>query len=119
MKPSAKLSEILKNWENQSREYLFSWDVHNMPKKIIILSLFSLLLLSSCADKIDLTTVTTIEPVGFLYGIWHGMILLPAFIFSLFDHHIAIYAVYNNGHWYDFGFALGAGGTISLGHRSK
>ena len=32
-----------------------------------------------------------------------------AWIVSLFDSDVAIYAIYNNGGWYDFGFCSGAG----------
>ena len=37
------------------------------------------------------------------------MIILFSWIVSLFSDEIAIYAVYNNGAWYDFGFVLGIG----------
>jgi hypothetical protein len=44
---------------------------------------------------------------GFLLGLWHGLIFPLAWIVSLFAHNIAIYAVPNNGGWYDFGYFLG------------
>ena len=44
---------------------------------------------------------------GFLAGLWHGLIFPLAWIVSLFAPDIAIYAVPNNGGWYDFGFFLG------------
>ena len=40
-------------------------------------------------------------------GLWHGLIFPLAWIVSLFVHNIAIYAVPNNGGWYDFGYFLG------------
>ena len=64
--------------------------------------------LASCADRVSPGVCSAIDPVGFWYGLWHGMILPVAFLFSLFDPHTAIYAAYNNGGWYDFGFVLGA-----------
>jgi len=44
---------------------------------------------------------------GFLMGLWHGLIFPLAWIVSLFAPNIAIYAVPNNGGWYDFGYFLG------------
>jgi hypothetical protein len=44
---------------------------------------------------------------GFLLGLWHGFIFPVAWIVSLFADKVAIYAVPNNGGWYDFGYFLG------------
>jgi hypothetical protein len=44
---------------------------------------------------------------GFWLGLWHGLIFPLAWLISLFAPNIAIYAVPNNGGWYDFGFFLG------------
>ena len=44
---------------------------------------------------------------GFWFGLWHGLIFPLAWIVSLFAPNIAIYAVPNNGGWYDFGYFLG------------
>ena len=46
---------------------------------------------------------------GFFWGLLHGYVIVFSFIGSLFSDSIHIYAVPNNGGWYDFGFALGAG----------
>jgi hypothetical protein len=57
---------------------------------------------------------------GFLAGLWHGLIFPLAWIVSLFAPNIAIYAVPNNGGWYDFGFFLGIvvfGVGAKRGHR--
>jgi hypothetical protein len=35
------------------------------------------------------------------------MIAPFSFLVSLFDDNVAVYAVYNNGGWYNFGFVLG------------
>ncbi len=67
----------------------------------------TLFLLSGCADSVDPASVQNLEPVGFWYGLWHGLILAVAFIVSLFDDTVAVYAVYNSGGWYDFGFLIG------------
>ncbi|RLI63009.1 MAG: hypothetical protein DRO67_06410 [Candidatus Asgardarchaeum californiense] len=72
--------------------------------------LFSLVvLLTGCADTVTCTQAIQMEPVGFWYGLWHGMITPIAWIVSLFDDDTAIYAIYNNGGWYDFGFIWGIG----------
>ena len=44
---------------------------------------------------------------GFLLGLWHGFIFPVAWILSLFIDTISVYAVPNNGGWYDFGYFLG------------
>ena len=44
---------------------------------------------------------------GFLEGVWHGFIFPVAWIVSLFKSDAAIYAVPNDGGWYDFGYFLG------------
>ena len=44
---------------------------------------------------------------GFLLGLWHGFIFPVAWVVSLFVPKVAIYAVPNNGGWYDFGYFLG------------
>lgn len=65
--------------------------------------------LSSCADVTPIDNCITSEPYGFWGGLWHGMIAPISFLCSLFSDDIAMYAVNNNGGWYDFGFVLGAG----------
>ena len=74
-------------------------------------------LFSGCAESITLTEPMDREPVGFLYGLWHGFIAPISFIISLFDSEVAMYAVYNSGGWYDFGFLLGI--SCSIGGSSK
>ncbi len=63
------------------------------------------LALAACATQAE-TAVAPTAP-GFLYGLWHGFIFPVAWIVSLFDGGSAIYAVPNNGGWYDFGYFLG------------
>ena len=38
-----------------------------------------------------------------------GIISPITFIISLFNNHVNVYEVHNNGNWYNFGFVLGAG----------
>ena len=81
----------------------------------------SALLLSGCADHVTFQNAAAHTPVGFWYGLWHGMICPIAWLVSLFSDDVAIYAIYNNGGWYDFGFVLGAGilGGSASSSRSK
>ncbi len=44
---------------------------------------------------------------GFWLGLWHGFIFPLAWIVSLFSDKIGIYAVPNDGGWYNFGYFLG------------
>ena len=64
------------------------------------------LALSACAATQDSAAVAPTAP-GFLLGLWHGFIFPVAWIVSLFTDKVAIYAVPNNGGWYDFGYFLG------------
>ena len=64
------------------------------------------LALSACAATQAPDAVAPNAP-GFLLGLWHGFIFPVAWIVSLFTKDVAIYAVPNNGGWYDFGYFLG------------
>lgn len=66
-------------------------------------------LLTGCADHVTFADAAGREPVGFLFGLWHGLILPFSWVVSLFSDHVTIYAIYNNGGWYNFGFVLGVG----------
>ena len=65
--------------------------------------------LAACAagpyppDAVD----TAADPPGFWLGLWHGLIVPITFVVSLFTDTVNIYAVPNNGNWYNFGFVLG------------
>jgi hypothetical protein len=64
------------------------------------------LTLAACAATQASDAVAPAAP-GFLLGLWHGFIFPVAWIVSLFADKVAIYAVPNNGGWYDFGYFLG------------
>ena len=70
------------------------------------LLLGSAMLLAGCAATQTNAAVAPAAP-GFLLGLWHGFIFPVAWIVSLFMPDVAIYAVPNNGGWYDFGYFLG------------
>lgn len=74
----------------------------------------------SCADSVDLTECTKeMTQPGFWYGLWHGIIAPISFIISLFDDSVSVYAVNNNGGWYDFGFILGISASFSSSTKVK
>ena len=84
--------------------------------KTLSVLIIVLALLTSCADTQVVTECLTNHTYGFWGGLWHGMIAPFDWIGSLFSDDIAIYAVNNNGGWYDFGFILGIG---ALGSSTK
>ncbi len=80
----------------------------NYIKTLILFA--SVLILSGCADSMSFQQASEATQVGFFYGFWHGVIAPLAFIISLFDEDVAVYAIYNNSAWYDLGYILGIGG---------
>ncbi len=78
-----------------------------------------LLALAACAATgNDVASAGGAHVVGFWYGLWHGLISPITFLISLFNDHVNIYAVHNNGNWYNFGFMLGISTVFSGGGRS-
>jgi hypothetical protein len=65
-----------------------------------------MLSLSACAATQAPNAVAPGAP-GFWLGLWHGFIFPVAWVISLFTSQVEIYAVPNNGGWYDFGYFLG------------
>ena len=83
--------------------------------KNLIAILLLTILISSCADaQHHVQSCLEGHEYGFWGGLWHGIIAPFAFIGSLFDDDIAVFAVNNNGGWYTFGFVLGIGGFSSV-----
>jgi hypothetical protein len=81
-----------------------------MKNKIftILLVLLVATLTISCADVAQITFTNPNEHLyGFWGGTWHGIIMFPSFIGSLIWDDIAVYAVHNNGAWYNFGYVGG------------
>ena len=82
----------------------------------------AVLLLSACATQIDAGVASGPDVPGFWWGLWHGFIFPFAWIGSLFSDDIAIYAVPNQGGWYDFGFFCGItvlGGGSLFGSKKR
>ena len=73
-------------------------------KKLAILA--AALALAACAATQQADAVAPQAP-GFWLGLWHGLIFPIAWVVSLFTDKVAVYAVPNNGGWYDFGYFLG------------
>jgi hypothetical protein len=71
-----------------------------------LLVVIAMLALTACAATQQSDAVAPTAP-GFLLGVWHGFIFPVAWVVSLFAPKVAIYAVPNNGGWYDFGYFLG------------
>ena len=85
----------------------------------IPLFLLLIFLLSGCADVTSVQECVYGTPYGFWGALWHGIIAPFSFVGSLFFEDIAMYAVNNNGGWYNFGFVLGAG-ILSFGsHKAR
>lgn len=79
-----------------------------------VVAIFAILLLVAGCTAGPNPTVGQAGPsgdiAGFWLGLWHGMIVPISFVVSLFNDNVHIYEVYNNGGWYNFGFACGVGG---------
>jgi hypothetical protein len=69
-------------------------------------AIVAMLSLAACAAQQQSDAVAAGAP-GFWLGLWHGFIFPVAWIVSLFVPDVAIYAVPNNGGWYDFGYFVG------------
>ena len=55
------------------------------------------------------------KPAGFWRGLWHGIIVVIAFIVSWFKSSVSVYEVHNNGFWYNLGFLIGISGILGGG----
>ena len=85
----------------------FSLD--HQKSRFVVLTFVIILFVASCAPVVPIDACVSDEPFGFLGGLWHGIIAPFTFFVSLFSNSVAMYAVNNNGGWYDFGFVIGAG----------
>ncbi len=75
------------------------------PRQHQLAALGGVLLLAACATQSG-DAVEAGAP-GFLRGLWHGFIFPVAWVISLFMDDVSVYAVPNNGGWYDFGYFIG------------
>ncbi len=88
-----------------------------LSPRLPVAALGAALLLASCAAQQTASGVEAEAP-GFFLGVWHGFIFPVAWIISLFVDSVAIYAVPNNGGWYDFGYFVGIV-FLGVGARSS
>ena len=84
--------------------------------RLLLLSAIALTL-AACVAKQSTNAVAPTAP-GFLEGVWHGFIFPIAWIISLFTDQISVYAVPNNGGWYNFGYFIGIC-FLGVGARSS
>lgn len=70
----------------------------------VLLVLLALLAIGCAAGD---SRFTESDPAGFWFGLWHGFILVIAFVVSLFSDQTTVYEIHNSGGWYNFGFVLG------------
>ncbi len=75
------------------------------PRQHQLAALGGALLLAGCATQSG--AAVQADAPGFLLGLWHGFIFPVAWVISLFMEDVSVYAVPNNGGWYDFGYFLG------------
>jgi hypothetical protein len=83
-------------------------------------ALFVIVIALAVAGCVATEAPSAIQPTapGFLLGVWHGFIFPLSFLISLFTDDIAVYAVPNNGVWYDFGYFVGIV-FLGVGARSS
>ena len=79
--------------------------------KLFFVVLICVIIFSGCAAGPNplkgKSTDAADSSAGFLLGLWHGIIVVIAFIVSWFKSSVSVYEVHNNGGWYNFGFILG------------
>lgn len=63
------------------------------------------LLVGGCASQ---PHPQTYDAPGFFLGLWHGLIMIPSLLGSVFMDDVRIYAFPNDGILYDIGFVIGA-----------
>jgi hypothetical protein len=81
-------------------------------RPVLIVGL-ALLLASCAAGPNDANQGNATGLAGFWLGLWQGAISPITFVVSLFNDHVNIYEVHNNGNWNNFGFMLGVCAAFS------
>ena len=82
---------------------------YSLKRGLKIALVFAILFtVSSCANVVPIEECLDEGTYGFWGGLLHGFIAPFSFVASLFMEDIAMYAVNNNGGWYNFGFLFGA-----------
>ena len=83
-----------------------------MKKKLLLCALIvmGLMLLTSCYPGHERFGAD--DPVGFFWGLWHGLIAIFTLIGSIFSDNVTIYESHNTGFFYNLGFLIGVGSPI-------
>src|SRR6266487_3946342 len=87
------------------------------------LTVAAVVVLAACAAGAN-TVAQAQRPdaAGFWLGLWQGLISPITFLISLFNNHVNVYEVNNNGNCYNFGFMFGIamafGGPARSGRES-
>lgn len=81
---------------------------------ILKIELIVFLLFVAGCGFVGTTPISPYDPLGFLVGIWHGL-LAPWTLIIRFFLEIKMYAVPNSGWFYDLGFLLGVTGSLPIG----
>lgn len=103
-----------------SQTFSLGIKIKTMKKYVKYLFVIALMVIifTACAKIEPDTTCFTGKIYGFWNGLWHGIISWIMFFASLVRDDVAVYAINNNGAWYDFGFLLGVsawgGGTKTV-----
>jgi len=88
-----------------------------MKRPTLILALLTLAFLAACAAQPPGEPGTR----GLLWGLWDGAVAPVAFVVSIFEDSVRIYAFPNSGLWYDLGYLIGltcwAGGSHAARRR--
>lgn len=94
-----------------------------MVRQRLLLAVLALVLVTAVVGCAAGNAMYVEEPAGFWAGLWHGMILVVAFVISLFNDSVAIYEVHNAGNLYNLGFVLGvlmvSGSSLSAGSKGR
>jgi len=83
--------------------------ISNKAVLMTVLIVVTMLLFTGCAASVNVEECVVNQPYGFWGGLWHGIIAPFSFLLSLLDQSVSMYAVHNNGGFYDLGFVLGSG----------
>ena len=86
--------------------------------RFLVVAAGALMLAACAATQTAATDAPAATAPGFWLGVWHGFIFPVAFVVSLFRPEVALYAVPNNGGWYDFGYFVGIV-FLGVGARSS
>ena len=91
----------------------------HVRRAAVVLAAVAAIALTACAaGPNDVAAVGSAHLARFWLGLWQGFSSPVTFIVSLFNPHVNIYEVHNNGGWYNFGFMLGVSTVFSGGARS-